>query len=156
MMTDALMHKFGYFEENEKLLGKLRKAITKNGSRVELRVLRSLMNAETANIRAKLYEGEENMGYAQKRRYLREAIKDLPATGWKFYWQKRYIGTGDYWFGHYIFYVILPSGLQVSWHGLNADMDMGGVPEDYTIQWDGCEGVTLERIVQAIENKLAA
>lgn len=151
MEFDPQMKKFDYMVENEKLLGKLRRAITKNGSRVELRVLRSLMNAETANIRAKWYAGDETRNYAQKRKYLREAIRELPETGWNFYFQRE-----PNTFFRYIFYVILPGGLQVSWHGLDYEQDMEGVPEDYTIQWDGCEGVTLERIVQAIENKLAA
>jgi hypothetical protein len=33
---------------------------------------------------------------------------------------------------------------------------MEGVPEDYGTQWDGAQGVTLERIVKAIENTMAA
>jgi hypothetical protein len=87
MEFDPQLKKFDYMEENEKLLGKLRRAIARNGSRVELRVLRSLMNAETANIRAKWYAGDEKRNYAQKRKYLREAIRELPETGWKFYFQ---------------------------------------------------------------------
>ena len=149
MEFDPQLKKFDYMEENEKLLGKLRRAITRNGSRVELRVLRSLMNAETANIRAKWYAGDETRNYAQKRKYLREAIRELPETGWKFYFQRE-----PNTFSRYIFYVMLPGGLQVSWHGLNYEQDMEGVPEDYTIQWDGCEGVTLERIVSTIRNFL--
>lgn len=149
-MTESLERKVDYMFDSEELLKKLRRAIQKSGS-AELRVLRSLMNAETANIRAKIYDGEGNRNYAMKRKYIREAIRELPATGWKFFFQKTWPGTVG---GNYVFYVVLPGDLQVSWHGRNCDSDMEGVPEDYSIQWDGVQGVTLERIVQAAKELL--
>jgi hypothetical protein len=144
-MQEPLERKVDYMFETEELLKKLRRAISGSGS-AELRVLRSLMNAETANIRAKLYEGEEGRNYAMKRRYLREAIGGLPATGWKFYFQRTCSVCGNY-----VVYVILPGGLQVSWHGRNCEKDMEGVPEEYEIKWDGVQGVTLERLVQCAQ-----
>lgn len=149
---DSLGHKVEYMFDTDELLKKLRRKISVSGS-VELRVLRSLMNAETANIRAKLYEGEAERNYSMKRRYIREAIGSLPATGWKFFFQKTWPGSVA---GNYVFYVILPGGLQVSWHGRDCYKDMEGVPEDYETKWDGVQGVTLERIVGAINKILYA
>jgi len=146
---EALNHKYAYMDESEKLIKKLRRKITGKGSN-ELRVLRSLMNAEMANIRAKFYN-DTARDYAMKRKYLREAIKLLPSTGWKFYYQRKYPGIIA---SPYIFYVILPDGMQVSWHGINYMDDMQGVPENYDIPWDGAQGVTLERIVNVINSTI--
>ena len=87
---EALDHKYDYMDKSEKLINKLRRKITIIGS-AELRVLRSLVNAEMANIRAKFYS-DTSRDYAMKRRYLGEAIKELPKTGWKFYYQRTYPG----------------------------------------------------------------
>lgn len=146
---EALDHKYEYMYKSEKLINKLRRQITISGS-TELRVLRSLVNAEMANIRAKFYN-DTSRDYSMKRKYLREAIKELPKTGWKFYYQRKYPGMIA---SPYIFYVILPDGMQVSWHGINYMNDMQGVQENYDIPWDGAQGVTLERIVNVIESTL--
>ncbi len=149
-MTDeeACYHKLDYMYKAEGLIKKLSRKISIKPS-VELRVLRCLMNAEKSNIRAKWFAGEETRNYAMKRKYLRDAIKELPKTGWKFYYQRE-----PNTFFRYIFYVILPGGIQVSWHGLNYEQDMNGVPENYDIPWDGARGVTLERIVNVINSTI--
>ena len=138
------LKKWDYLLEFETFSKKLRSRLAGLKARPEVRVLRNLINAETANIRAKFDSWNETRNYSAKRRYLRAAIADLPATGWKFYFQKSYPGTHV---GNYVFYVVLPGGLQVSWHGLDWNSDMEGVPEDYGTPWDGVQGVTLERLV---------
>lgn len=113
---------------------------------LKMRVLKNLLDAEEANIAAKnCYRDYIAANYERKRRFLKQAIADLPQTGWPYWYHKTNDG-----FTAYIFYVELPGGLQVSWHGTDI-ADMKGVCENKSRKWDGVVGVTLERIVECVQ-----
>lgn len=68
----------------------------------------------------------------------------MPETGWHYWWQRDLEGQAKY-----IFYVELPGGIQVSWHGMDMS-DMLDVPETMYKEWDGRVASTLPKIVKCI------
>ena len=111
----------------------------------EIFVLKRLLEAEEYNITAKdCYYKYVDYNYGMKGSKLREAISKLPSTGWPYWWQRDADGLASY-----IFYVELPGGTQVSWHGMDMG-DMEGVPEDNDREWDGLVASTLPKLVGCI------
>jgi len=112
----------------------------------EIYVLRKLIDAEEFNINAKnCHYDYVEYNYEQKSLRLREAIGKLPETGWKYWWQEDGDGVADH-----IFYVELPGGIQVSWHGMERG-DVAGVPEDWEREWDGQVASTLPKLADCVK-----
>lgn len=112
----------------------------------EIYVLRKLIDAEEVNINAKnCHFDYVDYNYEQKSLRLREAIGKLPETGWKYWWQDDGDGVADH-----IFYVELPGGVQVSWHGMERG-DVAGVPEDEETEWDGEVASTLPKLAGCVQ-----
>lgn len=110
-------------------------------------VLKKLLEAEEFNIAAKdCYYKYVDYNYGKKGQKLREAIEKLPDTGWHYWWQRDADGVASY-----IFYVELPGGVQVSWHGMDLD-DMEGVPETMYREWDGQRASTLPKLIDCIKS----
>lgn len=108
-------------------------------------VLKRLIEAEEFNIAAKNCAWKYvDYNYDKKREKLLEAIGKLPESGWKRWWQKDAGGNAAY-----IFYVELPGGVQVSWHGMDVG-DMRDVPEDPDGKWDGRLASTLPKLVDCV------
>lgn len=109
-------------------------------------VLRQLLEAEEYSIKAKNCPFDYvDYNYDKKSECIRNAISRLPDTGWRYWWQDDMDGGMAY-----IFYVQLPDGAQVSWHGADIS-DMNGVNKDNTIPWDGQLASTIPKLVNFIQ-----
>lgn len=109
-------------------------------------VLRKLIEAEDFNIKAKeCYFDYIQYNYDKKSENLVAAIGRLGKMNWKYWWADDTEGLASY-----IFYVVLPTGKQVSWHGMN-DKDMENVPKDNDAEWDGELSSTLPKLVDCVK-----
>lgn len=108
-------------------------------------ILRNLIDAEEANIAAKNTYGKYvEYNYNKKSACIKEAIAKLKTSTLDYFWQSDNEKQASY-----IFYVILPTGAQVSWHGMN-DSDMDGVPKNNFKKWDGKLASTLPKLIDCV------
>ena len=109
-------------------------------------VLRKLIEAEDYNIKAKeCYFDYVQYNYDKKSENLVSAIERLSRMDWKYWWADDKEGTASY-----IFYVVLPTGRQVSWHGMHMK-DVENVPKDNDAEWDGELSSTLPKLLECVE-----
>ena len=109
-------------------------------------VIRKLIDAEEASIAAKNTYGKYvEYNYNKKSKYIREAIEKLKNTNLYYCWQE------DKEYGmDYVFYVVLPTKEQVSWHGSNID-DMKNVIKNEKFEWDGKLASTLLKLINCLK-----
>jgi hypothetical protein len=109
-------------------------------------VLRKLIETEDYNIKAKeCYFDYIQYNYDKKSENLVAAIERLSKMDWKYWWADDQEGTASY-----IFYVVLPTGKQVSWHGMHIK-DVENVPKDNDAEWDGELSSTLPKLLECVE-----
>jgi hypothetical protein len=109
-------------------------------------VLRKLIETEDYNIKAKeCYFDYIQYNYDKKSENLVAAIERLSKMDWKYLWADDQEGTASY-----IFYVVLPTGKQVSWHGMHLK-DVENVPKDNEAEWDGELSSTLPKLLDCVK-----
>ena len=109
-------------------------------------VIRKLIDAEEASIAAKNTYGKYvEYNYNKKSKCISEAIEKLKNTNLYYCWQE------DKEYGmDYVFYVVLPTKEQVSWHGSDIE-DMKNVIKNENFEWDGKLASTLPKLIDCLK-----